>query len=1164
MALSLEFVVNDKATPEIKKLQEQLKQLKPHIDNADTGFKNFNSSLVGNIAQVAGAVIAFRGLTSAMSGVVSNGFAYNKSLEESKAGLIALSVAVQDKAIPATERFARANLEASSTLKELQKINSQTPHSLDQTNQIYKAMYVSMSNAGASTKDMIELTRSISIASGAAGIEFNSLLAGVDGLATGTVLANSDLGRFLSSLGLTNETLKESKDVVGLLTNKLKDFKAMNTMAEATSNFRNEWDSLTASMTTDVFDGVKDGLNELALSFRSMSQSDIKNLRHGINEFGVISLNVAYGTASAFVELTNAFDSLGARIAGVAFRISEGLILTDEENAALEKMYQETKNNIAARDAFVESLKKARDIAISSIESNERQTDSLSKNNDITREINISKSVSTELTQKEIDALVAENDARNAAIEALEKYNDSLVSTYEKYIAITGSEYDKWLVDTNKTLVDLAESGALTAQELQNVFDVLEAQRDTEITIGNVEESLSGMEDILEAQITLTESGMNWSDSLDGVAGSFSDIGKAIKKLDLNKLKFEKADIKLQKDYAKAFLKANGDMAKEKELEAKFDADQAQLTKTRQMAEIGGYAALAGAISQAFAEGSSAAKAFQGIQATLGIVNSLTAISGAWASAPFPANMPAVAATMAQMIPLIGQLTSLGGSGGGGGGGSAAPVISGTFRNDDYYDNALDIAEQSNKPILDKFDRQIALLEEISGYGGVSATASLNKALAEYTAQTRIDIINAAQEGGGMIGSFSGATDKTSLYLASVANASYQIVQKTEEQYRKFIAGFYGTFGRGIDAGQTTFGYGVTILEEAFGGASDFIDFLEYLKSNNLLSTFGYTELEYENILNDFQNATNEFVTSLISDINSLTDFSQDLKDAFDKITGTTKYEDIALSNAFEDVYALIGDRSLTSYIEEQIRNIDSLANTLSDEDIALLLSSNIDDFTAQQELIARIQSDALETLDAGAIEALNFQDQIMLVADALAQSAEDAKDFRDALVGMVEDIDKTIYSIRTKGLSETELTNEEIKRLNLTQRAFEVSLAGNDTEKAQELLDEITSLSTSISNSAFGDTSLLDRNLIANLEATKAMIDFEDTIIKVHIVDSDLTEPVMYTPSTPSVTVANPTNDSERLDNIEAIMTQLLINNRNMYDVLLRIENGGLPPYVD
>ena len=83
-----------------------------------------------------GAVGGVYAVQKALNAVISSGFAFNKQIEEAKAGLVALSVATQDKAISVTERFAKANIEATRTLVELQKINTQTPHTLDQTNKI--------------------------------------------------------------------------------------------------------------------------------------------------------------------------------------------------------------------------------------------------------------------------------------------------------------------------------------------------------------------------------------------------------------------------------------------------------------------------------------------------------------------------------------------------------------------------------------------------------------------------------------------------------------------------------------------------------------------------------------------------------------------------------------------------------------------------------------------------------------------------------------------------------------------------------------------------------------------------------------------------------------------------------------------------------------------
>ena len=254
----------DKKTGVLKVIDGEFEELSRSIKKTDKSVDGFSKSLKGMVQ--AGASIYV--LKQAFDAVMMSGFSFNKGMEDSVAGLTALTVATSanvsamGKHLSITEKYALANKEATKTAQELAKINAQTPHTLNQTNQIYKAMYVSMKKAGASTQDMIGLTKKISIAAGAGGIEFNSLLAGVDGLATGTVLANSDLGRFLGGLGLTNEALKNSTDIVGLLNEKLNDFKAVNNMTTDVSNLQNEWEQLAGVLTKDIFDIVKDNIKD--------------------------------------------------------------------------------------------------------------------------------------------------------------------------------------------------------------------------------------------------------------------------------------------------------------------------------------------------------------------------------------------------------------------------------------------------------------------------------------------------------------------------------------------------------------------------------------------------------------------------------------------------------------------------------------------------------------------------------------------------------------------------------------------------------------------------------------------------------------------------------------------------------------------------------------
>ena len=157
-------------------------------------------------------------------------------------------------------------------MKELEKINAQTPHTLNQTNQIYKTMYASMKNLGVSSKELVAITKQVSIASGAAGIQFQQVLSGVDGLATGTVLANSELGRFFNSIGLTNKALKETSDIVSLVNEKLGDFQTADTMEVAVSNLTNAWNTFAGAVTSDLFSNAKLAINEMADALNSVNE----------------------------------------------------------------------------------------------------------------------------------------------------------------------------------------------------------------------------------------------------------------------------------------------------------------------------------------------------------------------------------------------------------------------------------------------------------------------------------------------------------------------------------------------------------------------------------------------------------------------------------------------------------------------------------------------------------------------------------------------------------------------------------------------------------------------------------------------------------------------------------------------------------------------------
>ena len=453
----------DKKTGELKVVNGEFNKLEKSVKSANTSTNTLNTSLM-NLAKGAVGIYA---INQAFSAVVKSGFAFNSQMEQAKAGLTSLAVAVQDKSIPVMERYRKANLEASDTLVRLQKINAQTPHTLDQTNQIYKAMYVSMKNAGASTSDMVEMTRSLSIASGAAGIEFNSLLAGVDGLATGTVLANSDLGRFLSSLGLTNEALKKSDDVVALVTNKMKDFKAAGTMAESMSNLQNAWDSLAGELTKNIFESSKKDINTLSHEMESLTHwaheyniqlRDTRDIKyHGTIDDIKVKLK---GLNDELRDL-NRGDWIGANALKSAQQITAERIQLEHDISTLKKklLKEEEKKEKDKAVEIAEFTKKKTALA------DEKRVKKLQDNAKL-----VLKNISNE-TQAEFDAISAKWDYEEQLEIQNQENKKAFADWYYDYIGELGDEQSNKLADTlNETVQNTFKAGSYEFSDLGEAF----------------------------------------------------------------------------------------------------------------------------------------------------------------------------------------------------------------------------------------------------------------------------------------------------------------------------------------------------------------------------------------------------------------------------------------------------------------------------------------------------------------------------------------------------------------------------------------------------------------------------------------------------------------------------------------------------------------------
>lgn len=600
--------------------------------------------------------------------------------------------------------------------------------------------------------------------------------------------------------------------------------------------------------------------------------------------------------------------------------------------------------------------------------------------------------------------------------EALEQTNPLLAQqeqaaekARELYSSIMATDYDKWLESTSDKMRVLAEGGIYTNEQLTAVWNTMQSDYEINLTINGIDDMQSKFDDMIDSQISLATGVNDWGNNLTGVSKNFANVAKSMNAFKVNDLKFDKTAHKLKTKYAKDSLKiekskipAEQKVLKQKELAANFDKDYSQAKNQQFSNELNAYSNLAGAIGSFYEAGSTAAKAAQAVQATLGIVNGYGAITQAWASAPFPANLPGVAAATAAVLPMIAQLTSLGGSGGGGSSGGGAGKVAGT-------ESRINTITNESTVIIDELKRQTALLEAINLHGSSESLKVKSSQVtfeSEYKLWIEKTLQNVAQ--GGWTQLDDNAVQAKVDTLES--NLGFDVYSRRGDNL--YING--GSMRQGDNLLQAI----TESLKENFTGILGIGSDYKNLK-------FAAQEAKTAALMQDvnsLQNTISDWALSVIDSMNSLSDASDDFKDSFDKVTGSMYYENKKLADAYRDVNIATNGGNLDDYLQATITNIDGLNTFFTDDNLSLLLSSNIDDIPSQIEKVKELSAITGKSFENGAKDALDYLDSIKLVSEAMAQSKQNQKDFIDSFK---TDEQLTADKARKLGVSVATSTNE-------------------------------------------------------------------------------------------------------------------------------------------
>lgn len=1189
---------------QVDQLDKKLGSLEKQSDRATKSTNTLTSSLanlaIGTVAVVAGV----KALNSAYESVIKTGLNYNKEIEQQTAsiktllGATSANVDSLGNVLTAQEKYTLAQKEAVSTMKELEAINANTPNTLGETAKIYKSMLPSMRDVGATQEDLITLTEKLSIASGAAGIEFQSLLAGVDGLATGTVLANSDLGRFLSSIGLTNDVLKESDDVTKTLINTLSGFEVLDTIEVATSNLNVEWQSLTGTLTKDVFLAQKESIKELTSLLQALDASTISGMQQNVNSLSSSLVgglaNVAFfiqDLRSTFLDIDNGikqsfnFISLGIDTITVEF-LEMVTTMEDSINDAFKGLGLDKRINLVDKFAIAELKDGIIDTQIlineTSIEWKKQEEvlkqqsiiigqtankfqEILTTSKELTNETKKSGgSLVSNKPQEDKEAPFPEDEFDNAFLGLTESQSTSVSAWQEYYISI-GNYQEAWNIQSEENRIKWID---LTAEQFKEANDIAKTE-----FFDNLNAEIDPIKLNLELQ--------GWDDA----SRSIADIGNGISDLRES-----------NEDYQRDKKKYAGDTNKLAKIESNYTKDQ-----------IGAYAGLASAAGSFFKEGSDGAKAFHAIEvglhtakmammiAEMTMEATSTAQTVALAPAVIAAKMGEAGANatasvtaagsgdpytaparVALMIGLMTAAMTMFGGSGGSGGGSAPKGTTIADYNSDLVENATSSGfNDANEVIVSKFDRQIELLEALN-QSGTASKVSAESTLARFNSNYN-EFVAESLEDLNLTGAY---------WVGKSAEAGAKNREKVIAQRDFFRSQGYSTTER------------IGMLNYSSGEGSEKAKFVslnpeQFLQNNlkfaELLSEASSNPNKYYNnlfggsagiskVVGDFFEVFNESIIGLLSTFDELDSASSSLKSSYDDITGTTKFATQDLIKSFDDVSKIIGDSSLEDYLENNIKSISEVSNLINESTIELLRSEDISKLDEKIDLLKELTEATGLVFENGAEDALNYLESIETVSETMKTSRENIKEFEDSFKSSTEllkDMADSLGVGTAKNEAELQglfnslklgidgLTDSELDFLNANKEAIEEldDAMKGFSDTIQNIIDSIrgvtaTSNTTSYNEAligargavASGDTDLLE-SYIKTLSSTAKLNakDFANQSSYVFAQSKRLTDLATLKASLEAQSVTNLNNNNSDLANsINSTFVQTNADNTN------------------
>ena len=259
----------DGQTHSLRTARGDVNELGRSITGANSAANTLRDSL-GKMVLAVGGVAA---LTAAFKSFAASGIEANRSFENLKiqlTGLIAANssnVSMMGKTLDAHTKWNMSMKESEGILKKLNETNAKTKFTLEEITGAFNMFYATSAGQGSRNK-AVQAMDSIALAAQAVGKNLSDLTPMMDSLATGTVVAASEMGSFMKIVGLTNEELKKASSegkVYDVIIEKLAKYKELSAEAAkgyevALGSLKNELTELTRELTKPMFDVLTSGI----------------------------------------------------------------------------------------------------------------------------------------------------------------------------------------------------------------------------------------------------------------------------------------------------------------------------------------------------------------------------------------------------------------------------------------------------------------------------------------------------------------------------------------------------------------------------------------------------------------------------------------------------------------------------------------------------------------------------------------------------------------------------------------------------------------------------------------------------------------------------------------------------------------------------------------